>query len=96
MPGRKSTKLKVPIEQLAVASFFMPWEQRYAKRECIVKGCDHRIDNCQSVEGGVPRSPAIEVQLDQYEKDHKEGTMRALSGPVCAHCVDRILDQPEG
>lgn len=96
MAGRESTKLKIPIEQLAVASFFMPWETRYVKRECVIEGCDHRIGRCESVEGGVSRAPAIVVQIERYEKDMKEGRLRAKSGPACAHCVDQILARPKG
>lgn len=87
-PGRGSTELKIPIEQLAMASFFMPWEKRYAKRKCIVEGCDHVISDCVIDNA----NPGIGVELEQYEKDRDKGTMRARSGPVCEHCCTMILD----
>lgn len=89
LPGRESVKLKIPLEKLVIASFFMPWEGRYAKRECIVEGCDHRIEDCYVAN----RQPGIAVEEKQYDRDLKDGTMRARSGPVCEHCTDAILAQ---
>lgn len=90
--GRTSTKPEWPIERLAMASFFMPWERRYAKRKCFVKGCDHRIENCVVAN----QQPGIAVDLEQYERDLKDGTMKARSGPVCECCVNKILAQEPG
>jgi hypothetical protein len=103
LPGAKSTKLKIPLERLEVASFFMPWETKYAKRECIVVGCDHIVGGVRGDDGmyttcGTNNQPAICMDKDQIAKDlesfkekGKEARLRAKGGPACICCVDKIM-----
>lgn len=86
-PGREPTKIKIPLEDLAIASFFFPWERAYAKRECIVEGCDHRIGQCVTADG----QPGVAVHEQQYLRDHRMGTRKARSGPACSCCTTRLL-----
>lgn len=87
MPGRESTKLKFPIEELVISGFFMPWEKAYAKRECVVEGCEHRIGACDDHTG----QPGMAVQEEAYQRDAREGTRKARSGPACSCCTTRLL-----
>ena len=88
-PGRRETRPKWPIEKLVIASFFMPWETKYAKRVCFVEDCDHRIGQCMVAN----RQPGIAVDEAQYDRDIADGTMLARSGPVCECCTDKILSR---
>lgn len=70
-----------------ISGFFMPWETAYAKRECVVEGCDHRIGSCVDPGG----QPGMVVQEEQYLRDAERGTRKARSGPACSCCTSRVL-----
>lgn len=89
LPGRADTRVKVPIERLAISSFFMAWEVgKWEKRICIVEGCDHRIGNCVSQHGG---QYGMAVDEEQYQRDAETGLLKARSGPACSCCTERLL-----
>lgn len=91
----------MPIDQLVIAHFFLPWEKAYFKRECLVEGCSHIVGGvmgerywryCDFKEDQpVSAQPGYAYDEEQYEKDRDTGTSKAKGGPVCICCTDKIL-----
>lgn len=75
------------MEELVVARFFFTWEGDYAKYECVVEGCDHRVGECE--EGGA--QGGYLYQEAAYWRDAEEGTLKARGGPGCSCCTARLL-----
>lgn len=97
LPGRESTRLKLPLDGLVVAHFFLPWEKAYMNRECVIEGCDHIIGGKSTTSGtwktcGDNQMPGYVYDEEQYEKDRAVGTMKAKGGPACICCTTKILD----
>lgn len=84
LPGRESTKLEFELADLLVTSFHNPWDKWLKAKPCVVKGCDHRVDNCI---GGRSSGPARVVVADEYETE-----VNPRGGFACSCCVAKILN----
>lgn len=83
VPGRESTQKTIKLDKAVCHSFLMYHEfmgGRFDKKVCCIKGCDHRIGECEPATGGsLPAYVGYEDRLD------------IVVGVACSHCVNEIL-----
>ncbi len=66
-PGTKSTRKTVPsTEGLLIGSFIMQHEDKFWRRPCVVKDCDHRMGPKTDVPGWTDWQPCSDKALPAF------------------------------
>lgn len=82
LPGRESTRRRVPLADALVARFYMAWEN--VGGQCCIEGCEHVLaEECEPVSAEPMPGPGLIV---------RESNIEDYIGHACRCCMARILE----